>query len=85
MSVTDFIEVFIKDIIRHHNMLEVLVTDWDKLFMLKQWTSFCFHMQCHCNISTAFHMQTDDQTERQNQSLKVYLHIFIDEQQEDWV
>ena len=25
------------------------------------------------------------QTERQNQSLKAYLHIFVDEQQEDWV
>ena len=30
-----------------------------------------------------FHLQTDDQTERQNQSLKVYLHIFVDEQQKD--
>ena len=85
MSVADFIEVFIRDIIRHHNVLKVLVTDRDKLYMLKQWTSFCFHMQYHWNILTAFHLQTDDQTERQNQSLKVYLHIFINEQQEDWV
>ena len=46
MLVADFIKVFIKDIIKYHNMLEVLVTDKDKLFMLKQWTSFCFHMQC---------------------------------------
>ena len=66
-------------------MSEVLVTDTEKLFMSKQWTSFCFHMQCCCNISTAFHLQTDDQTERQNQFLKVYLYIFVDEQQEDWV
>ena len=85
MSVADFIEVFIKDIIKHHDMLKVFVTDRDKLFMLKQWTSFCFHMQCCQNILTAFHLQTDNQTERQNQSLEVYLHIFIDEQQEDWV
>ena len=85
MSVADFIEVFIRDIIRHYDVLKVLITDRDKLFMLKQWTSFCFHMQCWQNILTAFHSQTDDQTERQNQSLKVYLHIFIDEQQKDWV
>ena len=85
MSVADFIKVFIRDIIKHHNMSEVLVTDRDKLFILKQWTSFCFHMQCCQNILTAFHLQTDNQTERQNQSLEVYLHIFIDEQQEDWV
>ena len=80
MSVADFIEVFIKDIIKHYDVLVVLVTDRDKPFTLKQWTSFCFHMQCHCNILTAFNLQTDDQTERQNQSLKVYLHIFVDEQ-----
>ena len=36
MSVADFIEVFIRDIIRHHNMLKVLVTDRDKLFMSEQ-------------------------------------------------
>ena len=80
MLITDFIEVFIQDIIRLHDVPEVLVTDRDKLFTLKQWTSFCFHMQCCCNLSTAFHLQTDGQTERQNQSLKAYLHIFVDEQ-----
>ena len=80
MSVADFIEVFIRDIIKHYDVLKVLVTDRDKLFMLKQWTSFCFHMQCCWNISTVFHSQTDDQTERQNQSLEVYLYIFVDEQ-----
>ena len=66
MSVADFIEVFIRDIIKYHDMLKVLVTDRDKLFILKQWTSFCFHMQCCQNISMTFHSQTDDQTERQN-------------------
>ena len=60
MSVADFIEVFIRDIVKHHNMSEILVTDRDKLFMSEQWTSFCFYMQCYCNISTAFYLQTDD-------------------------
>ena len=36
MSVADFIEVFIRDIIKHYNVSEVLITDKDKLFMLKQ-------------------------------------------------
>ena len=60
MSVADFIEVFIRDIIKHYNMSKVLVMNRDKLFMLKQWTSFCFYMQCHCNILTAFYLQTDN-------------------------
>ena len=59
MSVADFIEVFIQDIVRLHDVPEVLVTDRDKLFTSEQWTSFCFHMQCCCNLSMAFHPQTD--------------------------
>jgi len=33
---------------------------------------------------TAFHSQTDDQTERVNQKLEQYLRMFIDHQQEQW-
>ena len=84
MSVTDFIEVFIRDVVKHHGMREVLVTDRDKLFTSEKWISFCFHMRCCHNLSMAFHPQTDGQTERQNQSLEAYLYIFVDEQQEDW-
>jgi len=35
-------------------------------------------------ISTAFHLQTDGQTERVNQELEQYLRIFIDYRQEQW-
>ena len=84
MSVADFIEVFIREVVKHHGVPEVLVTDRDKLFTSEKWTSFCFHMRCCHNLSTAFHPQTDGQTERQNQSLEAYLRIFVDEQQEDW-
>ena len=36
MMVTDFIKVFVQDIVRHYSMSEVLVTDRDKLFTSKQ-------------------------------------------------
>ena len=35
-------------------------------------------------LSTAFHPQTDGQTERMSQELEQYLHMFIDHQQEQW-
>ena len=35
-------------------------------------------------LSTAFHPQTDRQTERVNQELEQYLRMFIDHRQEQW-
>ena len=35
-------------------------------------------------LSTAFHPQTDSQTERMNQKLEQYLRMFIDHRQEQW-
>ncbi len=36
------------------------------------------------NASTAFHPQTDGQTERVNQEVKKYLRIFVNHRQTDW-
>ena len=36
------------------------------------------------NISTAYYPQTDGQTERINQEIKQYLHLFINYRQIDW-
>jgi len=36
-------------------------------------------------LSTAYHPQTDGQTERINQELEQYLRVFIDHRQEQWL
>ena len=36
------------------------------------------------NPSTAYHPQTDGQTERVNQELELYLRMYVDYRQSDW-
>jgi len=42
-------------------------------------------MKARQKLSTAFHLQTDRQTERQNQTLEHYLRCYINYRQDDWV
>ena len=42
-------------------------------------------LEIETKLSTAFHLQTDGQTERANQELKQYLRMFVDYHQEQWL
>jgi hypothetical protein len=62
-----------------------IVTDRDSLFTSHFWSSLCFYMKARRRLSTAFHPQTDGQTERQNQVLEHYLRCYVNHKQDNWV
>ena len=41
-------------------------------------------LRIEIKLSTAFHLQTNSQTEKMNQELEQYLRFFIDHRQKDW-
>ncbi len=52
-------EVIINVIVRHHGVLESIVTDRGSLFTSKFWSLLCYFLSIKKKLSTAFHPQTD--------------------------
>ncbi|RMD44744.1 hypothetical protein DV735_g320, partial [Chaetothyriales sp. CBS 134920] len=54
------------------------------LFTSAFWSALCYSLKMQRKLSTAFHPQTDGQTERQNQVLEHYLWCYTNHRQDDW-
>jgi len=72
-------------VVSQHGLPEEIVSDRDKLFTSKFWTSLMNQMGVNHKMSTAFHPQTDGQTERLNQTLEQYLRAYVNHEQDNWV
>ena len=61
------------------------MSDCDPHFTSMFTQELCQTLSINQNISTAYHPQTNSQSEWTNQCLEQYLHIFIDYHQNNWV
>ena len=66
-------KVIIDAIIQHYGLPDSIVIDRGSLFTSKFWSSLCYFLGIKRKLSTAFHPQTDGQTERQNSTMEAYL------------
>src|SRR5258708_19013969 len=78
-------QLFIANIFKLHGFPLSIVSDQGSVFMSKFWKALTSQLQVQLNLSTAYHPQTDGQTEWVNQILEQYLHIYCLYQQDDWV
>ena len=72
-----------REFVCHHGMMRELISDRGSLFTSRFWSTLCWHLGAKRKLSTAFHPQTDDQTERQNQVLKHYLRVYCNYKQDN--
>ncbi len=68
-----------------HGMPQIIISDRGTQFVSRFMKDLYDLLQIRSNASTAFHPQTDGQTEHVNQEIEEYLHIFINHLQTDWV
>ena len=84
-TASDTAHVFLKNVVSNHGLPKEIISDRDKLFTSKFWKALIEQLGIRHKLSTAYHPQTDGQTERTNQTLEQYLRCYINYQQDDWV
>src|SRR5437667_12600577 len=79
-----FARMFLDHIIRLHGLPDSLVSDRGSIFTSHFWKCLSKLLGVNRRLSTSFHPQTDGQTERMNQTVEQYLHIYCNYQQDNW-
>jgi len=69
-SAEQLAKLYIKEIVRLHEVPISIVSDHDTKFASRFWHGFQTAMGTELNLSTAFHPQTDGQSERTIQTLE---------------
>src|SRR5437660_662460 len=82
-TASDVAKSFLKEVWKQHGLPEDIVSDRDSKWTGEFWEGLCGLLSIKRRLSTAFHPQTDGQTERVNQTLETYLQTFINYDQDD--
>ena len=78
-------QVFVDNIYKLHGLPKTIVSDRDKIFLSLFWKSLFEKLQVQLKFSSAYHPQTDGQTEIVNKCLESYLRCMTGEKPKDWV
>ena len=77
--------VYYSQVWKNTDLSDTIVSDCDTQFVNSFWDQLCKWLNIKANLSTAFHPQTDSQTERVNSVMEQYLRTYCTYLQDDWV
>uniref|UniRef100_A0A803JTE2 Integrase catalytic domain-containing protein n=1 Tax=Xenopus tropicalis TaxID=8364 RepID=A0A803JTE2_XENTR len=77
-------KIFVREIFRFHGFPSSIVSDRGVQFVSRFWRAFCKLLGVKLNFSSAYHPQSNGQTERTNQSLEQFLRCFVSSNQDNW-
>jgi len=79
----DVANIFLREVWKLHGLSTEIISDMDAKFSGEFWESICKWLGIKRTMSTAYHPQTEGQTEPTNQLLEGYLRNFINYDQDD--
>ena len=84
MTAGELARLFRDNVWKLHGLPESIILDRGPQFAAGVMRELNAMLGIDSKLSTAFHPQTDGQTERMNQKLEQYLRMFINHRQEQW-
>ena len=84
VTAPQYARLFVDYVFRLHGMPEVIVSDRDPQFTSRFWKSLFELLGTDLRFSTAFHPQTDGQSERAIQTLENFLRPYVERHPTEW-
>ncbi|KAK4684314.1 putative transposase, partial [Tremellales sp. Uapishka_1] len=84
VTAMDVADHYVTHVFSKHGLPNDIISDRGSEFTSSFWKSLASNLGIQSNFSTAFHPQTDGQTERVNQSLEQYIRLYTNYKQSDW-
>lgn len=78
-------QAFLSHVWKDHGLPNNIVSDRGSAFISEFWKTLCERLQVKRAMSTAYHPQTDGQSENTNQQMEQYLREYVGYLQDDWV
>jgi hypothetical protein len=83
-TATSIAQLFLDNIVKLHGLPQSIVTDRDTIFVSQFWKTLFKLYKVNLKLSTAYHPQTDGQSERVNQCLEMYLRCAVHDSPKSW-
>ncbi|KAI5474168.1 hypothetical protein MNV49_007998, partial [Pseudohyphozyma bogoriensis] len=84
ITAQELADIFIRHVFSKHGLPADIISDRGNKFTSQFWTALSQALKIQQNLSTAYHPETDGQTERINSILETYLRLYVNYDQDDW-
>lgn len=83
-SALEVAKVYMNEVYKLHGMPQAMISDRNRIFTSQLWKELFKLSRTDLRMSSAYHPQSDGQTERVNQSVEAYLHCFTQSNPSQW-